>query len=107
MPQDQWQDTLADAAETNEKNPPWEIDVYGVIAHDAPGCLRSGGPPSDVRLKGGSVSIGSTHRQRPHQKVDSLSAELRSSPMETEQKPAICPPPNSDELRRSATADVK
>ena len=72
MPQDQWQDTLADAAETNEKNPPWEIDVYGVIAHDAPECLRSGGPPSDGRLKGGRVSIGLPHRQRTHQKVDKL-----------------------------------
>src|SRR3569833_2915853 len=51
MPQDQWQDTLADAAETDEKNSPWEIDVYGVIAHDAPECLRSGGAPSDDRLK--------------------------------------------------------
>jgi hypothetical protein len=36
MPQDQWQDTLTDAAKTDDKNSPWEIDVYGVIAHDAP-----------------------------------------------------------------------
>src|SRR5581483_6793930 len=36
MPQDQWQDTLADAAKTDEQNSPWEIDMYRVIAHDAP-----------------------------------------------------------------------
>jgi hypothetical protein len=38
-------------------------------------------PPSDGRLKGGSVSIGSTHRQRTRQKVDKLFAEVRRSRM--------------------------
>src|ERR1700722_13396516 len=36
MPQDQWQDTLAEAAKTDEQNSPGEIDMYRVIAHDAP-----------------------------------------------------------------------
>lgn len=31
MPQEQWQDTLADAAKTDDDNAPWEIDVYLVI----------------------------------------------------------------------------
>jgi hypothetical protein len=44
MPQDQWQDTLTDAAKTNEKNSPREIDVYGVIVHDAPDSIPDGAP---------------------------------------------------------------
>src|SRR6476620_9450790 len=92
MPQDQWQDTLADAAETNEKNPPWEIDVYGVIAHDAPECLRSGGPPSDGRRKGGRVSIGVPHRQRTHQKVDKRCAEITSASDEERAKTTLFRP---------------
>jgi hypothetical protein len=49
MSQDQWQDTLTDAAETDEKNPTWEIDVYSVIAHDAPERAQTSRPPSDGR----------------------------------------------------------
>jgi len=42
MPQDQWQDTLTDAAKTDEQNPTWEIDVYSVICHDAPERKNAG-----------------------------------------------------------------
>src|SRR5581483_6511079 len=31
--QEQRQDTLSDAAEANDENPPWEIDIDLVIAH--------------------------------------------------------------------------
>jgi hypothetical protein len=49
MSQDQRQDTLTDAAETDEKKPTWEIDVYSVICHDAPGRAQTSRPPSDGR----------------------------------------------------------
>src|SRR6186713_996388 len=31
MSQEEWQDTLADAAKTDNNDPPWEFDVYRVI----------------------------------------------------------------------------
>jgi hypothetical protein len=51
VPQDEWQDTLADAAKTDEKNSPWEIDMYRVIAHDAPDVHDQSGAPSDARQR--------------------------------------------------------
>src|SRR6185437_10718603 len=53
MPQDERQDALADAAETDEENSPWEIDVYGVIAHDAPNeRARADRPPTAAKAAG-------------------------------------------------------
>src|SRR6478672_3794832 len=95
MPQDQWQDTLADAAETDEKNPPWEIDVYGVIAHDAPVvCDPADRPPTAASKAAGYQSDYRTASERIR--------KLTSSPMRSEQKPRFLLAANRAGAKNSA-----
>jgi hypothetical protein len=63
MPQDEWQDTLTDAAKPDEENSPWEIDMYRVIAHDAPD-VQTPAARHATPAKGGRVSIAFPRRHR-------------------------------------------
>src|ERR1700730_7583395 len=51
MSQEEGQHALPDAAKTDDQNPPWEIDINLMIAHDTP-ALRTRNLPPPMRWVG-------------------------------------------------------
>src|SRR5882757_2154742 len=65
MSQEQWQDTLTDAAKTDNDDPPWEFDVYLVIQFMLLRTLPAENSPPPVRRKSAIVPGKCLHALHP------------------------------------------
>src|SRR5690349_5766033 len=65
MSQEEWQDTLADAAKTDDDDPPWEFDVYLVIQFILLRTLPAGNSPPPMRRISAIVPGKGLHALHP------------------------------------------